>query len=185
MTSPTFTASEYLVRRFVPTDAQSFFTAVRDSIDELSYWMPWCNHRYSLDDAKAWMQFTDRAWTAGTEYPIGIFHARTGEVVGGTGVDHIDRAYRTGNIGYWVSSKHTGRGVARFAALQSARLGFGQLGLTRLEIVVLTHNKASQCVAEFLHATLECEARNRLYFQGAPHNAYVYSLIPSDIPSIP
>ncbi|MFN5340025.1 MAG: GNAT family N-acetyltransferase, partial [Burkholderiales bacterium] len=103
-----------------------------------------------------------------------------GKVVGGTGVNHINKDYRTGNIGYWVSSRYTGKGIARFAACKSAVLGFEELGLTRLEIVVLTHNKASARVAEALGARFECEARNRLYFQGRPHNAFVYSLVPGD-----
>ncbi len=116
----------------------------------------------------------------GREYPLGIFEAASGKVVGCTGVNHINKAYRTGNIGYWVSSRYTGKGIARFAACKSAVLGFEELGLTRLEIVVLTHNKASARVAEALGARFECEARNRLYFQGRPHNAFVYSLVPED-----
>lgn len=170
-----------MVRRFEPSDAPSFLAAVRESLLELLYWMPWCKEDYGLRDAESWMATTRQAWEAGTEFPLGIFERATGKVVGGTGVNHINRAYQIGNIGYWVSSRHVGRGAARFAAKQSASLGFGDLGLTRLEIVVLTHNKASQRVAESLGATRECEARNRLYFQGKPHDAIVYSLVPSDI----
>ena len=88
-----------------------------------------------------------------------------------------------GNIGYWVGTPYVGRGVAQFAAKQAAYLGFNELGLSRLEIVALTHNLASQRVAEALGATRECVARNRLYFKGAPHDAVVYSLIPSDVGS--
>ena len=172
---------KYFVRRLQPADAPSFYEAVRASIDELTYWMPWCSKDYSLADAEAWMQTTSDMWAAGVEYPLGIFDATTGQVVGGTGVNHINRAYRIGNIGYWVSSTRTGEGIARFAAHQSAVLGFRELGLTRLEIVVLTHNKPSQRVAEAVGAKLECEARNRLYFQGSAHSAFVYSLVPEDV----
>jgi len=169
------------VRRLLATDAPSFYAAVRESIDELTYWMPWCTKDYAMSDAEAWMQTASEMWASGAEYHLGIFDAATGAVVGGTGVNHINRAYRIGNIGYWVSSNRTGQGIARFAAHQSAVLGFGELGLTRLEIVVLTNNTASQRVAEAVGARFECEARNRLYFQGAPHSAYVYSLVPEDL----
>ena len=170
----------YIVRRFVASDAESFYDAVSDSIDALAYWLPWCKPDYSIREARAWMEFASEAWESGREYPLGIFEAASGKVVGGTGVNHINKAYRTGNIGYWVSSRYTGKGIARFAASKSAVLGFKELGLTRLEIVVLTHNKASARVAEAIGATFECEARNRLYFQGRPHNAFVYSLVPED-----
>jgi RimJ/RimL family protein N-acetyltransferase len=170
----------YIVRRFVASDAESFCDAVSDSIDALAYWLPWCEPDYSIREARAWMEFASEAWESGREYPLGIFEAASGKVVGGTGVNHINKAYRIGNIGYWVSSRYTGKGIARFAASKSAVLGFQELGLTRLEIVVLTHNKASARVAEAIGATFECEARNRLYFQGRPHNAFVYSLVPED-----
>jgi ribosomal-protein-serine acetyltransferase len=173
--------SKYTVRRLQHADAPSFYEAVRESIGELAYWMPWCSKNYSLSDAETWIQTTSDMWDAGVEYPLGVFDAATGAVVGGTGVNQINRTYRIGNIGYWVSSKRTGEGIARFAAHQSAVLGFRELGLTRLEIVVLTHNEASQRVARAVGAKLECEARNRLYFHGTPHNAFVYSLVPDDL----
>ncbi len=179
---PLLQDSKYTVRQFQPADALAFYEAVRESINELAYWMPWCSKNYALSDAEAWMQTTSDMWAAGAEYPLGIFDVTTDAVVGGTGVNHINRAYRIGNIGYWVSSKRSGEGIARFAAHQSAIFGFQKLGLTRLEIVVLTHNKASQRVAEAVGAKLECEARNRLYFQGSPHSAFVYSLLPEDMP---
>jgi RimJ/RimL family protein N-acetyltransferase len=71
--------------------------------------------------------------------------------------------------------------VATVAARAAALLGFGMLGLTRLEIVVLPHNAASQRVAEKLGALREVEARNRVLFQGRPAAAVVYSLVPGDL----
>ena len=174
-------ASKYVVRRFVPADTESFYAAVRESIDELAHWMPWCSKDYAFSDAENWITATIDLWSNSTEYPLGIFDASTGAVIGGTGINHINRAYRIGNIGYWVSSPYTGQRVARFAAHQAALLGFSELGLTRLEIVVLTQNIASQRVAMSLGAKLEGEARNRLYFHGAPHDALVYSLVPGDV----
>lgn len=174
---------DYIVRRFEPADAPSMLAAVRASLPDLAYWMPWCRQDYALDDAVAWIRFTQEAWSQGREFPLGIIEARSGAVVGGTGINHINQANRIGNLGYWVSTPHTGRGVARFAARQAIMLGFGTLGLTRLEIVALTQNLASQRVAESLGATRECVARNRLSFHGQPRDAVVYSLVPADIPS--
>lgn len=174
------TDSEYIVRRLELSDAQSMFGAVRASLAELVYWMPWCKEDYAIEDAETWIRYTQEAWSTRSEFPLGIIETSTGFVVGGTGVNQINKANRIGNVGYWVSTPYTKRGVARFAAKQAALLGFGELGLTRLEIVALTHNFASQKVAESLGATRECEARGRLYFQGKAHDAIVYSLLPQD-----
>jgi RimJ/RimL family protein N-acetyltransferase len=172
--------SEYFVRRFEPADAPSMLAAVKSSLQELVYWMPWCKEDYALEDAQSWIRFTEEAWSKRSEFPLGIFEASTGSVVGGTGINQINKTYRIGNIGYWVSTLHTGRGVARFAAKQAAVLGFEEIGLTRLEIVALTHNLASQKVAESIGAARECQARSRLYFHGKPHDAIIYSLVPQD-----
>lgn len=174
------TADEYITCRFVPEDAGPFLAAVRASLPDLAYWMPWCKADYSLEDAIAWITFTQAAWSERTEFPLGIFDRNSGSVVGGTGINQINWIHSIGNIGYWVSTPHTGRGVAKFAAKQAALMGFGELGLSRLEIVALTSNLASQRVAQGIGATFECTARNRLHFQGKPHDAAVYSLTLQD-----
>ena len=171
---------EYFTRRLQPEDAPSFLFAVRASLPGLAQWLPWCKEDYALEDAAAWIGFTQAAWSSRSEFPLGIFESGSGSVVGGTGVNQINNVHRIGNIGYWVSTPHTGRGVAKLAARQAALLGFGELGLARLEIVALTTNLASQRVAQGIGATLECTARNRLHFQGQPHDAVVYSLTPED-----
>lgn len=154
------------------------FVGVRASLPELAEWMPWCTLDYAIADAEAWIRFTQACWEDRSEFPLGVFEVESGQVVGGTGINQINRAHRIGNIGYWVSSPHQGRGVARFAARQAAMLGFGELGLARLEIVTLPHNLASQRVAEAVGATRECVARNRLQIRGQAHDAVVYSLTP-------
>ena len=75
----------YIVRRFVASDAESFYDAVSDSIDALAYWLPWCEPDYSIREARAWMEFASEAWESGREYPLGVFEAASGKVVGGYG----------------------------------------------------------------------------------------------------
>lgn len=127
------------------------------------------------------MRFCEAAWSDRIEYPLGIFDSASDELIGGAGINHVNATWKIGNIGYWVRSSRTGQGAARAAAYLAAQMGFSELGFTRLEIVVLERNTASQHVAESLGARKECVARNRLYFQGRPCTAVVYSLIPGDL----
>lgn len=173
------------VRPLTKNDAGAFYAAVRESIDSLAYWMPWCTPEYSSADAENWVAYCEEAWRSQTEFPLGIFDVHTGKVIGGTGINHVTRAYRIGNIGYWVGTPHNGRGVAKAAALMAADIGFKELELTRLEIIVLLHNAASHRVASAIGAKMECNARNRLYFNGAAEDATVYSLVPKDIQALP
>jgi RimJ/RimL family protein N-acetyltransferase len=173
------------IRPFTLNDVEPFFETVRASIDALTYWLPWCHADYGLKDAEKWIRFCESAWVSGSEFPLGIFDASTGSVMGGTGINAIRPEYHSGNLGYWVGSSHTGKGVARSAARMAASIGFTELRMTRLEIAVLTHNHASQHVAAALGARLEAVTRNRLYFKGLPADALVYSLIPGDLVDLP
>lgn len=170
-----------VIRPFELSDATSFLEAVHASIHELSYWMPWCTPDYRMEDAESWMRFCQAAWDGRSEFPLGIFDRSSGKVIGGTGINQINKTHRVGNIGYWVSTPFVGCGVATEAARRSAMLGFRELGFARLEIVALTHNLASQGVARRVGAVCEGVARNRLFFQGKPHDAVMFSLVPADL----
>ncbi len=172
---------KYLVRPLEPADTAALFEVVRASLVELNYNFPWCKLDYSIDDSAAWISYSQKAWLNRSEFPLGVFDASSRQVVGAVGISQINTQSGIGNLGYWVGTPFIGRGIARFAAKQAAILAFNELGLTRLEIVTLTHNFASQRIAEALGATRECVARNRLVWQGAPHDAVVYSLIPVDV----
>jgi RimJ/RimL family protein N-acetyltransferase len=173
---------DVLIRPLTGDDVLPLYRAVRASIDSLSYWLPWCHADYSEADAAEWIAYSMRAWEARNGFPLGVFD-RSGELIGGVGLSHVDRASNMANVGYWVSAPHRGKGVATTAARLAAHLGFEQLGFTRLEIVVLTENLASHRVATKLGATREAEARNRLMFQGRPADAVVYSLVPGNLPA--
>lgn len=172
--------ADVLIRPHTADDTLPLYRAVRASIDSLSDWLPWCHAGYSEADAADWIASCQQAWEARREFPFGIFN-RSGELLGGVGLSHVDRENNMANLGYWVASAHRGKGVASTAARLAARMGFEQLGFTRIEIVVLVDNIASHRVVEKLGATREAEARNRLVFQGRPANAVVYSLVPSDL----
>ena len=170
------------VRPLTRADTDSLFATVRQSIESLCYWMPWCTPHYSHEDAATWTALCETGWRDKTEFPLGIFDAMTGQVMGATGINNINHAYHSGNLGYWLGTPYRTRGFASVAALMAADIAFTELGLTRLEIVVLLNNEASHRVARAVGATRECNARNRLYFQGQPAEATVYSLVPSDFP---
>lgn len=171
---------DILVRPLAMDDITSLHRAVRSSVDSLSCWLPWCRDDYSLADATDWVRYAIASWEDGSAFPLGVFD-RDDEVIGGAGISDLDRTDGVGNIGYWTCESARNRGIATTAARASALLGFGKLGLVRLEIVVLAQNVASRRVAEKLGAVREAEVHDRLRLQGRPAAAVVYSLVPGDI----
>lgn len=173
--------SQITVRPWTIADTDGFFAAVRESVESLSYWLPWCTLDYSREQAMARIAFCEQAWRERSEFPLGIFETSSGKVMGATGINLFRPEYRMGNLGYWVGDPYRGQGIAYTAAWMAVDIGFVDLGLTRLEVVAMVKNTASQRVAEKLGAVRECVARNRVYLRGAPADAVVYSLIPGDL----
>ena len=169
---------DILVRPLRAEDAPALYAAVQDSVESLSYWFPWCSPRYSLADAQARVARCTVTWKRGTEYGFGIFAGEAPALVGMVGLSDLHDVRRSANLGYWVGERHRGRGVATRAAAMAASIAFEELGLARLEVIMLPHNIASRRVAERLGAVYEEEIEGRLVFQGKPAAALVYALSP-------
>ena len=175
-----FSSDGISLRRYQVTDIPLLYEAVRESISELSTWMPWCHPDYSVEESEAWVLSRDEAWVNEIERSFVITDAETGAFLGAVGLNQFHREHQFANLGYWVRSSRAGRGVATTATLLTAGFGLQTLALQRIEILSAVGNRASQRVAEKAGAKKEGVLRNRLFLRGQPHDAVMYSLIPSD-----
>jgi RimJ/RimL family protein N-acetyltransferase len=176
-----FSSDGISIRRYRVTDVTLVYEGVRESISEISPWLPWCHPDYSMEDSAAWVLSRDEAWANAVEHSFVITDAQTGAFLGTVGLNYFNRDHQFANLGYWVRSSCTGRGVATTATLLTARFGLRVLGLQRIEILAAVGNKASQRVAEKAGAKKEGLLRNRLSVRGLAHDAVMYSLIASDL----
>ncbi|MBI3462334.1 MAG: GNAT family N-acetyltransferase [Planctomycetes bacterium] len=169
------------LRRYRPDDIDPQFEAAIESVAEVHPWLPWCHPEYTREESAAWVQSRQAAWERDEEYSFVIADCQTDRFVGGCGLNQIDRLRLRANLGYWVRTSETGRGVATAATRLLARFGFEELGLQRIEIVAAVDNHGSQRVAMKAGATRECVARNRLRMHDRQFDAVCFSLIPSDL----
>jgi RimJ/RimL family protein N-acetyltransferase len=158
-------------------DIDEIFAGVRESLPEILPWMAWCHPVYARVDTAEWVRFTEQAWIDETEHSFAIVERATGSVLGTCGLNGIDRANRWANLGYWVRTPATRRGVASRATTLVADFGFTEVGLDRIEILAATGNMPSQRVATRVGATREGVARRRLRVRETSHDAVVFSLI--------
>jgi len=170
-----------MLRPYRPQDVSCSFEAVRESIAEVSPWMPWCYDGYSLEDSREFVESRDEAWAKGESYDFAITDRSDGSYLGGCGLNHINTIERFANLGYWVRSSRTRHGVATAATLSLARFGFEMLNLNRIEIVVAVGNAASQRVAAKSGAVREGVLRRRLVVRDHVYDAVMFSLISEDI----
>jgi ribosomal-protein-serine acetyltransferase len=170
-----------LLRPFRPDDALPLYQAVRESLPELLPWMPWAYSDYSIKDTRKWIKSCAMTWAKGKEYNFAIIDSRDSTILGGCGFNKVRRRGRSANLGYWVRSKYTRKGVATAAALLVARFGFNELGLTRIEVGAATGNIASQRVAEKVGATRQGIQKRKIAFRDKVCDRVVFSLTPKDL----
>jgi RimJ/RimL family protein N-acetyltransferase len=175
------TDDSLLLRPLKLTDSQAVFEAVRESIREISPWMPWCPEDYAFDDSEKWIEIRPKAWSDGTEYDFAIINQRNDTLLGACGLNKIDNDNRIANLGYWVRSSKTGKGIASSAVRLLARFAFEELKLNRVEITPAIGNKASQRVAMKAGATKEGILRNGIVVRDKIYDVIMYSLIPEDL----
>jgi RimJ/RimL family protein N-acetyltransferase len=180
----TLVDGDILVRPLELTDEQSLFEAVRESIPEVSPWLGWCHENYSIEETREFLRLRAGKAQGDEWYSFGVFHRHNGgRLLGGVGLNFINRVHQFGNLGYWVRTSAAGKGVASKAARLAARFGFEQLGLHRIEILAAVPNVASQRVAEKIGAVREGVLRQRLLIGGLPQDAVMFSLVRGDLQS--
>lgn len=166
------------LRPFEDADALQFVQAVRESVETVSPWMPWCHALYTEADALDWFKVCRAGRLAGTAHEFGVFSDGGRHFVGGAGLNQINTLHAICNLGYWVRQSQQRNGVAVACVGALSAWGFDALALHRIEIVVAVGNEPSLGVARKSGALHECVARNRLQIRGESVAAHVFSLIP-------
>lgn len=169
------------VRPHEPGDALPLHAAALESVAEVGPRLSWCHAGLTPQELAAFIDQSRRGWADGSQFQFAIVDAQTGDVLGGISLAHIARANRLANMGYWVRTSATGRGVATTAIRLVAGFGFDEVGLTRIEIAAVPDNVASRRAAERAGAKFEAVVRNRLVVQGTAFAAALYSLVPEDL----
>ncbi len=161
---------------YVIDDVPRLFEAVIESKAQLSEWLPWCHPDYSIDDSRSWVESQIVAFKEGTEYAFLIVNGNN-RLLGGCGLNYIDRPNLRANLGYWVRSSDARKGIATEAVRLLTAWVFSQKEFRRLEILACEGNQASQRVAERSGATSEGVLRNRINLRGRLHDAVIYSIV--------
>lgn len=136
MRSPpeTLTDGVVVLRRWRPDDAAASVACVTGSLAALEPWMPWASRHYSLDSARQFLASAHAAWLAGEEfhYAFTMGHGRPPQ-----GSFSLLRP-RSGKpdtleVGYWLATELTGRGLASRATALVTRAAF-EIGAEAVQI---------------------------------------------------
>ncbi|MFE2411455.1 GNAT family N-acetyltransferase [Kitasatospora sp. NPDC059408] len=143
------------LHRRLSTHTAALTRAVRANLDHLRPWLEWAAEAPSRARTARLTRAGTAAWDAGTDfmYLVGL-DAEPGSVIGAFGL-HGRIGPGALEIGYWVSARHVGRGIATTGAgaLTSAALALP--GIARVEIRCDQANGASAAVPRKLGYRLE------------------------------
>ncbi|MGH8875619.1 MAG: GNAT family N-acetyltransferase [Acidimicrobiia bacterium] len=166
-----------VLRRFHRRDAEALAEAVLASIDDLTLWLPWASPDYRREDAVQFIRDSMQAWREAKAHDFGIGLTGDPRHVGNASIWHVSRANAVGEIGYWIRSDKTSRGVATEATERLLRLGFEEMGMHRITLRIAVGNRASERVAEKLGFTMEGVLRQELRVAGRWLDHTIYSML--------
>ena len=144
-----------VLRPLRPGDGPLVNAAVIESLSELRPWMPWADPAPTLEESEEFARSVHAAFLSRKELNWLFILKGTGELAGIGGIHTIDWMVPRGEIGYWARTRLAGRGLVHEAVEALTQLGFGALGLVRIEIRCDQRNEPSARVARAAGYPLE------------------------------
>lgn len=170
------------LRPFRKRDVEPLLEAVTCSMHALHPWLPWASPAYGRVDATRFVRESMRAFREHRAYDFAIrggINSRfdADQHLGNVSIWHMSRAFRAGEVGYWIRSDAAGTGLATEAAARLVQVGFEELRLHRVVLRIAVGNRASERVAEKLGFVKEGILREELEVHGEWLDHTVYSLL--------
>lgn len=129
---------DLVVRRYYSSDASALVDAVTASLPQLLQWMPWAKFEpQTVEQREQLIDTWNREWNEKANFTMGIFAGN--ECIGGTGL-HLRGDDGELEIGYWVSTPHTGHGVATRVSRALVDVAFS---CPEVLTVVISHDVAN------------------------------------------
>lgn len=175
MQPPVFQGNNYLLRPWDAADAGSLVRHANNPrvAGNLRDGFP---HPYTLSDAKSWL-----ASISGEKHGVILAVEVNGEAAGGIGLFPQKDVYRyNGEIGYWLSEYHWGKGIMTEALGAVVEFAFTETELLRLFAGVFENNPSSMRVLEKNGFTRECIHRKSVMKAGKRLDEHVFALLRED-----
>jgi RimJ/RimL family protein N-acetyltransferase len=166
-------AGDFALRRWDPSYVDALMDALEASRSELTRWMPWATPWPSLELERAVLANGRDLFDADRQYDFAIFEGD--ELVGGAGLMPVedDDAWQ---IGYWVRTDRTRRGIATVAAAALTTAAFDLLGLDAVQLRMDQANVASAAVPPKLGYALIASPERVVLAPGHTGNGFIWTM---------
>lgn len=159
-------------------DADAIFNIIDTERETLKVWLPFVVGTHHAGDTMAFIRSLSEGPIEHRDIVFTIQYQ--GKIIGLIGLKGTDWTNHKTEIGYWLSEKHQGKGIATKSCKRLIQFIFEALGLNRIQIKAATLNLKSQQIPIRLGFTFEgTERAGELLLTGFTDLA-VYSLLKAE-----
>jgi ribosomal-protein-serine acetyltransferase len=133
------------LRQVKPNEAEKMFEIIDSNREYLGKWLPFPAITKSPEDSRSFIRSVIQDRKDEKQYGFGVFI--DGELAGHTSIMHVNDGLEP-EIGYWLSEKFAGQGIATKSTIALTNFGFNTLNLPRIVIRADVDNIGSKKVAE-------------------------------------
>ena len=153
------------IRPFKTSDAAELQSAVLESIGHLGPWLDWATPRYSLGDARRWVNESRTLWANQSAYRWIITNEKSRRILGSVEISQSSAG--AGLMGYWLRRQVLGKGICTQAARAALDHVFQRGLFEQVDLYIDPLNAASLAVAQKLGAELQGERADGIIYRGA------------------
>ena len=176
-----FETERLILRCARPGDGAEVNDAIRETIDDLSPWMPWATPVPEPETTEEWLRQQRAKFIDRSNFHFGMYLKSTGEFAGGAGLHVVSWDVPNLEIGYWCRKRYEGTGFISEAVVALRWFAFELLGANRVQIRIDPLNGRSRKVAERNGFKLEGELRNSDKApDGRVRGTLFYSMLPEE-----
>ena len=159
--------------------AEEKLASILASRDQLLPWLPWV-HLYDgdgLENLKEYQRSKLAEFKEDKTYSYDILY--DGHFAGNLEVMKISEDDHRCEIGYWLASSATGKGIMTKSVKKVIEELQDKLKMHRIEIMAAEDNKASRAVIERVGGKLEGILKDWFRLEGEYHNLAIYGIVSS------
>ena len=142
------------------SDAARVFDAIEESRKELERHVTGPSRLHLVPEVEQLVERAKQQRKARQGYFLGIFASATNQYVGYVNLHGISARIRSGEVGYWVRTSQTGKGIATTATALIVLFGFTELKLHKIVLRAAVDNPASWRIADKLGFVYEGTQRH-------------------------
>ncbi|AKM19492.1 MULTISPECIES: GNAT family N-acetyltransferase [Geobacillus] len=174
---PTLTTERLILRKLTLDDAYDLFDYA--SNPENCKYLPWRPH-HTIEDSIQFLEFVIKSYKEGSLAPWGIVSKADNKMIGTIDIVKWLPNHHKAEIGFVLSYKYWGKGLAVEAANKIIEFGFDKMELNRIEAFAMIENVQSLRVLQKLGMQFEGVMREHWYIKGKFRDMAIYSILKRD-----